>query len=479
MEFFRKASLQHKITWVMMLTALTTLLIAVTSLFVLEAKEFKESLSRELNSVAGVIGANSKAALEFDDPKAGSQTLSVLAGDPRILSAALYSADGQIFATYESTGVQGSVPPRPLTRGRDVGDADALAVFRPIIHDGRPIGTIYIRATDHEVYERLISHAIIAGLISTFAALIAYFLSARLGNVISRPILSLSETAKIVSRNNTYSIRARKESDDETGLLVDQFNEMLEEIEKKNEALETRVKERTKELEASQEQLRNTERLASIGTLAAGVAHEIRNPLNSILLAAQVALRYKNVDAPTSDIFKGILNEAKRCSTIIRNVLFFAKAEKTEKARHDLNEIVRHGADLAKSYLNSSETQIVFDLTRKSLPVQLNPTEIQQVIVNLINNAVESKVNNIQVQITTEDDDSKVRVHVADNGPGIPEENLKHIFDPFFSTKRQRGNTGLGLSLSHGIITDHNGTMRVKSSTNGTVFTIELPKGAP
>lgn len=608
MGMFDKTPLQTKITWVIMLAALTTLLLAVAALFALEVGEFRDSMTRELNSIAGVIGANSEAALEFDDPKAGTQTLGVLNEDSRIIAAALYNEKGEIFATYESPAATTVIPNHPLPNSSS-SNSDGLAVFRAITHEGRQVGTIYVRASNHEVYERLSRHGAIALLILVLCGIAAYFISIRLRDVISRPILNLADAARRVSQHGDYSVRAIKESEDETGMLVDQFNTMLEEIGKKNqalqdtahqlklitdslpvliayvdrderyqfnnasyetwfnqspqdlkgrlirevigetvyaeakphiqsvlsgkmttseqlltfdgsrekfisavyipdidtngtvkgfftlttditerkraenelkvlnEALEQRVSERTQELEQSQEKLRHSERLASIGTLAAGVAHEIRNPLNSILLIAQYALRYRvDLDDAMKDMLKNMSSEAKRCATIIKNILLFAKAEKTERAPQDINTVIRHAADIAKGYFGSARLQISLELQEHNIPVLLNSTEIEQVLINLINNAAEATPQEVKVLLSTEQIQDRVRLRIADNGPGIPEEIINHIFDPFFSTKRKRGNTGLGLSLSHGIIADHGGTMSVSSKVGaGTTFLIELP----
>ncbi|MBN8547911.1 MAG: PAS domain-containing protein [Deltaproteobacteria bacterium] len=607
MGIFKETSLQKKITWVIMSTALTTLLLAVGALFILEVGEFRDSMTRELNSIAGVIGANSEAALEFDDPKAGAQTLHVLSEDPRVIAAALYDEHNRIFATYLSAHAQGDIPssPGPYT---SVIDEEGLSLFRPITHEGRRVGSIYIHSSSGEVYARLIRHAGIASLILLLCGIAAYFISLRLREVVSRPILNLAETARRVSELNDYSIRAVKTSQDETGALVDQFNKMLEEIGKKsrdleegahqlrlitnsvpaliayvdreeryqfnnaeyekwfnrplqnlkgqrvcdvfgaeydnlrehiqsalngnrthfeqrlsfpaaqekfissvyipdiddegstqgffalitditerkraenelkvlNDALEQRVSERTRELEQSQEKLRHSERLASIGTLAAGVAHEIRNPLNSILLVAQYALRYRSdLDNELKDMLKNVTNEAKRCATIIKNILLFAKAEKTERSAQDINVVIRHATDIARGYFGSSRLQISLELDRQALPVLINSTEIEQVLINLINNAAEAGGSDVRILISTERSGDCVKLKVTDNGPGIPEEIMKHIFDPFFSTKRRRGNTGLGLSLSHGIVADHGGNLSVTSQVAvGTTFLIDLP----
>ena len=243
-----------------------------------------------------------------------------------------------------------------------------------------------------------------------------------------------------------------------------------------NEMLEQRVKERTDALEQSQEQLRHSERLASIGTLAAGIAHEINNPINSILLASQYALRYSAItDEKLKETFTNISDESKRCGKIIKSVLQFAKAEKTKKWPHDINEVVRRASDLAKNYIRSNQLEVDLRLADQLPQAVLNPTEIEQVLVNLIENAAEAARGPVSVILATASLGSRIRISVRDTGPGILPEQLKHIFDPFFSTRREQGGTGLGLSIAHGIIADHGGSMTVQSTVGrGTEFVIEL-----
>lgn len=609
MTLLSGSSLRSKITAVLVLTSAATLLLATMALFALEVSEFRESITQEMRSVASAVGANSKAALEFGDQEAGIETLEAFSEDPRVVSAALYDKEGKLFASYSTSQATKPIPTRfDLVESELSGEE--IVIRLPVMHNGQQIGSIFLHAAAADIYERLYQHLIISLGILVISLIVAFVLSSHLGEVISRPIASLAETVRRVSAENNYNLRAVKMSNDETGVLVTQFNTMMEEIGRQtkaiedserqlrlitdslpvliayvdadgryqfnnfayerwygqpkewfkgrnvgevidrdayqrfapniqkvlsgqsatfeataeypsvglrsinatlvpdlasdktvrgffvliadvtdrkkiedelrmlNELLEERVEERTHALEESQERLRQSERLASIGTLAAGVAHEIRNPLNSILLATQFAQRYRSELQPEiSTIFSSITAEAKRCATIIRNILVFAKSEKTEKLAHDLNQVVRHASDLARSYLNHSKTEIALHLYDGELPAVLNSTEIEQVLINLINNAAEAQPDGVHISISTEAVGELARVCVSDDGPGIPEKILRHIFDPFFSTKRQKGNTGLGLSLSHGIIADHGGNLSVESAVGkGTTFCIELPR---
>jgi PAS domain S-box-containing protein len=239
--------------------------------------------------------------------------------------------------------------------------------------------------------------------------------------------------------------------------------------------LEELVAERTDSLKQSLERLRRSERLASIGTLAAGIAHEINNPLNSIVLMSECCLRGKGPVDPM-EMLQKIKSEAVRGGRIVKNVLKFAKDERTSKSPADLNDVVRHATSLVSFYAQSAAVDIQVELAPDLPPVMMNPVEIELVLINLIKNAAEAGSARTHVVVRTAWDSQKVTLTVADDGSGMPQDIQAHIFDPFFTTKRGSGGSGLGLSLCHGIVSEHGGEISVHSQVgSGSTFTVELP----
>jgi PAS domain S-box-containing protein len=240
------------------------------------------------------------------------------------------------------------------------------------------------------------------------------------------------------------------------------------------EQLEQLLAERSESLNDSLAQLHRAERLASLGTFVAGLAHEINGPLNAIVLSAECGLRdEQKIDADEN--FRTIKDQAQRAARMSRGLLSFAHNERSPKVRGDLNDVVRRSVRLARTYAPSMKIQFAMDLASDLPPVLMNATGIEQVLVNLIKNAADAR-GGARLAVRTGCADGKVRLIVADDGPGIPPEVLRHIFDPFFTTKGDSGGTGLGLSICHGIVADHDGTLRVDSEVGrGTTFTIELP----
>jgi PAS domain S-box-containing protein len=255
-RIFRDASIKRKLTLIIMLTSSAALLIACTAFVTYELVTFRGAMVRELSTLAEIIGANSTAALAFDDQRSAEETLAALSAKHRIVGAYIYTKDGAAFARYSRAGLQGDfVPPEP--RGDSYRfEGDHLALFRRITLDGEMIGTVYILSDLQEMRFRLQRYAGIVVGVMLASSCIAFGLSSKLQRVISEPILHLAKIARVVSAEKNYVIRAVKHSHDELGVLIEGFNEMLTQIQERDVALqqgqdelEERVIERTKELQ--------------------------------------------------------------------------------------------------------------------------------------------------------------------------------------------------------------------------------------
>jgi PAS domain S-box-containing protein len=230
------------------------------------------------------------------------------------------------------------------------------------------------------------------------------------------------------------------------------------------------------EQKRAQEDLRRAERLAAIGTLAAGIAHEINNPLGVILLAAETAADSVNDPARSEKAFRDIQRNAQRCARIVSNVLKFSRESGSEKRSADLNEVARRAGELGREYARSGDGKIDVVLADRAPVMLMNQTEMEQVIVNLIQNSLQAGARRIEIR--TERREDTVRLSVRDDGAGIPTEHASHIFDPFYTGRYREGGTGLGLSILHGIVKDHGGTIEVDSEPGrGTAITAIFPSG--
>lgn len=227
-----------------------------------------------------------------------------------------------------------------------------------------------------------------------------------------------------------------------------------------------------KEMAKLEKQLLQAEKLATVGKLAAGVAHEINNPLTSISLHTQIMLK-KKVDESTNDRLKIINREAHRAARIVKELLEFARQSEPKLNSVNINNEIEKVLKILDPQLNGIRVTTVLEPLP---PIMADSEQIQQVIINMMTNSIQSIITNGEIIIRTTAEKDNIKISITDNGCGIPQENIGKIFDPFFTTKKLGEGTGLGLSTCYGIIKQHNGSIDVKSEVGtGTTFIIRLP----
>jgi len=273
MQWPRKVSVRRKITYVIMINTFAALCVASIAFAEYGVYRFKQMQMQDLNALANVMGTNSTAALAFKDHGAAAEILQALAAKPHIQAAAIYGQDGKVFAVYQRGGAQRTYSPPPVENESSRFTSEHVLIFRSVTLDGEKIGNIFLDSDTVEYRELLEGYLLFFGLIVVGVTLGAYAVAERLQRFISDPILTLAWTAKMVTGSRDYSIRAAKRSEDEVGVLIDGFNEMLAQIQIRDgelsnarDDLERRVDERTLELEQevgdrqrAQEALRESE----------------------------------------------------------------------------------------------------------------------------------------------------------------------------------------------------------------------------
>ena len=306
------------------------------------------------------------------------------------------------------------------------------------------------------------------------------------------PIAALAEGAQKIGQLDLDQ-RVRIRSVDEIGLLSTAFNEMAgslkrarEDLRSLNESLERQVEDRTAALKDAQAQLIQSEKLSSLGRLAASVAHEINNPLSGILTCAKLLIRIQEEDEPGAKAretsirnLKLVQREAERCGAIVRNLLDFARQRPLSLDSVDVNQT----ADEALSLLGHQIAMQGIALERRlgAVPrIRADFGQLRQAVVNVALNACQAMPDGGTLVVTTDalTGGAWVRMTISDTGPGIPPDHLPRIVDPFFTTKEK--GTGLGLSVVHGIIERHGGKLEIDSSAGrGTTVIFKLPASAP
>ncbi len=339
-----------------------------------------------------------------------------------------------------------------------------------------------------------------ASILLTIALVIsAIILMTAFVRIIIRPIESLVEITGKISKGD-LSKKVEIIRNDEIGHLAESFNRMIEslnksqlEIEEYNRNLEEKIIERTRELEEAQAQLIQSEKMVAIGQLAAGVAHELNNPLGGILGYAQFTLEKINKAVPgeitEKDLesyrryLKDIESQSRRCKAIVQNLLKFSRSSrKVDFSEVDINSVIDDTLTFVEHQLMMNQIRLVKNLDGKLPIIHGNAGQLQQVFTNMIINAMHASTPDSTISVTTRlaqplgEFQGAIEVIITDEGHGITEENLKKLFEPFFTTKDVGKGTGLGLSVSYGIIKEHGGEIKVKSRVDeGTTVVVIIP----
>jgi diguanylate cyclase (GGDEF)-like protein len=243
MRSFRDLSLKHKLTLVLTLTSFLVLLAAFTAAFVFERASSHRALGQDLSSLSEVVSANSTAALSFEDARSATEILSTLRLRPNVVTAGLYTSDGRVFAAYyRADSPRDLVPVRPEPEGMRQ-EGGHFTIFRPVVHDGQRVGTLYLKADRSEAERRLRRYGSALVVLMLLGGVGAFLLAGRTQAVISRPILTLAQAAESVSQEKDYSIRVPPQGGDEIGGLTEAFNGMLTQIQARDGALQVAQKE--------------------------------------------------------------------------------------------------------------------------------------------------------------------------------------------------------------------------------------------
>jgi two-component system NtrC family sensor kinase len=273
----------------------------------------------------------------------------------------------------------------------------------------------------------------------------------------------------------------------ELTLLADAFNGMLAslrtmkaDLEDWGRTLEQKVRQRTDEVTAMQLRVAQSERLASLGMLAAGVAHEVNNPLGGILALTALTLEDLPADHPCRRNLEVVLQQSERCRDIVKGLLDFSRQSDVSMEELQINAVLDQTIELVAQQSAFFNVRIERRWAHGLPPIAGDRSQLQQVFLNILVNAVQAMDERGVITIRTAASGGEVEVRISDTGCGIPPDVIDRIFDPFFTTRDGGGGTGLGLAIAYGIVTRHRGHIHAESTVgHGTTFVIRLPAGAP
>ena len=361
------------------------------------------------------------------------------------------------LSRLEQEGGLGAVHEYKTARGEIIGGFAPVGLGSLISIAQVPKSAVYLTTRE------LLSNMLYLSLILLSLAAIMSLTWSRL---ITRPLERLSKATQEVGQGQ-FDINIVPSSRDEFGELAESFNTMA-----------TELIGRDKTIKNTQSALVQSEKMSAFGQLGAGIAHEVKNPLAGILGLTQLSLRKLEKDSPIYSNLALIEKETKRCQMIMDNLLRFARKEEVAFDRVNVPEVIDATVAIVDHQLEINQVHLIQEVEPDLPQVEGNANQLQQVLMNLAINAQQAMKDNPGTVTIRVDVDGlgNVQIKVIDDGPGMPPTIAKRVFDPFFSTKPSDEGTGLGLSVSYGIIQEHNGSIRVDTAPGeGTIFTITLP----
>ncbi|MDR7544423.1 MAG: cache domain-containing protein [Armatimonadota bacterium] len=345
-----------------------------------------------------------------------------------------------------------------------------IAAYEPLRDlAGQVVGILYVGVLEQKYVDLrrrtvgVFLAIVLAGALTSAA--VAY----RISRGVSSSVTQLVSASRQVADGN-LDARVHLRTNDELQDLADNFNRMAAALKERNEQLK----------DFAQRKIRESERLAIIGQLSAGVAHEINNPLQGIITYAHLLLEKAPPDSPLRASLQKIVNQADRCRDIVRGLLDFARPQTPQKRPTNVNALLQECVSLVENQALFHNIEIEKSLQPNLPSAYLDPSQVQQVFMNMIINAAEAMDGGGRLRLATRFDPAEaiIEVEITDTGHGIRPEDLERIFDPFFTTKGLGHGTGLGLAISYGIVKEHGGSIAVESEVGkGTSFFIRLPVG--
>src|SRR6266404_7438998 len=498
-------SIKRKLTLITMLTSSIALILSSVSFLIYDLVSFRHLLSQDLMTQAQIIGYNSAGAMEFKDEPAATATLSAFTAKEDIVTAALYKPDGKIFARYSrgKAAVPAFLPAHLQVKGYRF-EGGFLEVFQEVTLNGEHVGTLFLQSDMRQWNSRAKRYANILLIFVLVSGLFALFVSSKLQGLISKPILHLEDTMRMVSSNKNYAVRAVKKYSDEIGRLIDGFNTMLSEIQQRDTALQStngELKTRTQELEEevfqrkqAQEELSKAKHAAeeanrAKSTFLANMSHELRTPLNAIIGYSEMLEEETRDTGKVENVqdLKKIQTAGKHLLSLINDVLDLSKIEAGKMGLHletfDVSQMIEEMVTTLQPAAAKNANSIHVHLAENVSVMRADITKVRQILFNLLSNAckfTDQGTISVDVEQIKVEERAWIQFRVSDTGIGISAKQKENLFHEFAqadaSIARKYGGTGLGLAITHRFVQLMKGQIDVESEPGkGAIFTVRLP----
>ncbi len=432
----------------------------------------------EINRV--IFGVDQSAGLDI-----GSVT--IFMDDVRVATTVMKDPNQRAVGTRVSAEVAQTVlrqGERWYGRAYVVNDY-RIAAYEPLrSRAGKVLGMLYVGMQEEPFLAVRTDMMLTFLVVAAIGVLVVLGLTYIITRSMIQPLEAIVAASNRIADGDFEHSNIHASSHDEIGHLADRFNKMVasiitmkSELEEWGRTLEEKVKQRTEELVVVQNQMAQSAKLASLGRLSAGVAHEINNPLGGILTFSMLALEECNEGNPMRQNLEIIIKQTMRCRDTVKSLLDFARQSAASPSLTDINEVVDRTLSLLQKQSIFQNVRTVRKFRPDHLQALIDPGQLQQVVVNIALNAVDAMEESGTLTVETGIDEHarEVVIRFGDTGKGIPDEILSLIFEPFFTTKKVGGGTGLGLSIVHGIVTRAGGKVEASSTAKGATFTVRLP----
>jgi signal transduction histidine kinase/ActR/RegA family two-component response regulator len=455
---FRDLPIRRKLLLTTLTSTAAALVLATGGFLAWDIAQFRAAVRQDMTAQSVILAQNSGAALTFGDDRVAREILAALNVRPHVDMACLYTRPGALFTSFVREGVLAcpSRPPSAAGRGWD-----AVAIVAPVTVDDERVGTLYIRRNLADLYARLrVATGILLGLL-LLAIATALLTGTRMQRSIASPLLQLADTARAISTTRNYALRARPQSNDEIGLVMQAFNEMLDRI---AEALEG---------ERSANRLKDQ--------FLATLSHELRTPLNAVLGWTRVLRSTRLDEAAQAKALEAIERNARVQALLIEDLLDMSRIASGRPRLQcrdvDLAAIVDAAVEVIRPAATAKRLRLNVEIRTRPALTHGDSGRLQQVIWNLLSNAVKFTPPEGEVSVRLDQHDG-YRVSVTDTGSGIDPAFLPLVFEPFRQADgtitREHGGLGLGLAIAKQLVELHGGTIVARSAGRGAGATLEV-----